>query len=93
MFRSLRASVPMSKLIVADRKVREYMLYYVISLASALNQPIITPDSANVRTVTPEQWEHRGRELAALTPSRFTLPPDSVMDLLEAAARHAAVGT
>lgn len=35
--RALRATVPLSKLMAADRKIREYLLYYAISVASALN--------------------------------------------------------
>ena len=35
--RALRATVPLSKLLAADRKIREYLLYYAISVASAMS--------------------------------------------------------
>ena len=53
---------------------------------------MVVPESASIRTVTVEDWVERGRLLAAMTPSRFTLPPDRVMDLLDAAATRASAG-
>ena len=37
--------------------------------------------------MTDEEWATRGRNLAALTPTRFTLPPDSAMEVLADATR------
>ena len=45
----------------------------------------MVPDTSSVRTLSVEDWLERGKRLAAMTPSRFTLPPDSVMDLLDRA--------
>ena len=52
---------------------------------------MVVPESASIRTVTVEDWVERGRLLAAMTPSRFTLPPDRMMDL-DAAATRASAG-
>ena len=35
--RALRATIPLSKLLAADRKIQEYLLYYATSVASAMS--------------------------------------------------------
>ena len=49
-----------------------------------MGQPIAVPTGAAVREMTLADWLERGRHLAGMTPHRFTLPPDSVMDMLAA---------
>ena len=83
--RALRATVPLSKLMAADKKICEYFPDYAISVASALSQPLMVPNTSSVRTLSVEDWLERGKQLAAMTPSRFSLPPDSMMDLLDKA--------
>ena len=53
---------------------------------------MVVLESASIRTVTVEDWLDRGRQFAVMTPSRFTLPLDRVMDLLDAAATRASAG-
>ena len=77
--------MPLSKLMPADSKSREYLQYYAISVASALNQALMVPDISSACTLSVEDCLKRGKQLAAMTSSRFTLPPDSVMDLLDRA--------
>ena len=50
---------------------------------------MVVPESASIRTITVEHWLEHGRQLAAMTPLRFTLPPDRMVDLLDAAATRA----
>ncbi len=80
--RGLRTTVPVSKLVHADSMVREYLLYSAISIVAALGQPLALPAGMTVREYTIQDWLERGRKLAAETPHKFTLPPDSVMDAL-----------
>ena len=82
--RGLRTTIPVFKLLQADNKVREYLLYCALSLVAAMGQPIAVPTGTAVREMTLGDWLERGRHLAGMTPHRFTLPPDSVMDMLAA---------
>ena len=53
---------------------------------------MVVPDSASVRTGSVEDWLEHGWQLTTMTPSWFTLPPDRVIDLLDAAATRASAG-
>ena len=82
--RGLRTTIPVFKLLQADNKVREYLLYCALSLVAAMGQPIAVPTGTAIREMTLGDWLEHGRHLAGMTPHRFTLPPDSVMDMLAA---------
>ena len=82
--RGLRTSIPVSKLVHADKSVREYLLYCAISLVAAMGQPLQVPVGTLVQEKSLEDWLQRGRDLAGATPHRFSLPLDSVLDLLAA---------
>ena len=50
--RGLRTTIPVFKLLQADNKVREYLLYCALSLVAAMGQPIAVPTGAAVREMT-----------------------------------------
>ena len=49
---SLKTSVPLTKLMHADPKVREYLLYCAISIISKLHQPLLVLDHVRARTLS-----------------------------------------
>ena len=74
LLRSFKTSVPVTKLIAVDPAVREYLLYVILSLATAMNERIHLPPNHRRKEHTSDSWLERGRELVQSKPNRFTVP-------------------
>ena len=80
--RSMKQSVPISKLMAVDGDIREYLLYCAISLAQMLGKRITLPDNLRKKTVTAREWSALGARLAGKKYTRFTISPDDVPTFL-----------
>ena len=57
------------------------------TIISKLHRPLFVPDHSRTRPLSHVDWAKRGRNLAALAPTHFTLPPDTTLEVLSNATQ------
>ena len=55
--------MPLTKLCTTDPLIREYLLYFLLDVASKMGRRIHVPPGNFAQQHTPESWSARGRQL------------------------------